>query len=136
MFSVGMYPGLVTGAIFPCGTTCCVHRTTEWYVCLSSSCDLCQTSVHTCMLLKPKTTISVKIVGTLNCLLTLPMLVYKISLVDSDEQHWEDEETARRMKKQRAMEVSQLFLSETVLEKEFEELLTLSCNSATGLTQL
>ena len=60
------------------------------------------------------------------------MLVYKISLVDCDEQHWEDEETARRMKKQRAMEVSQLFLSETVLEKEFEELLTLSCNSATG----
>ena len=82
-----------------------------------------------------KTTISVKIVGTLNCLLTLPMLVYKISLVVSDEQHWEDEETARRIKKQRAIEVSQLFLSETVLEKEFEELLTLSCNSVTGLTQ-
>ena len=34
------------------------------------------------------------------------------------------------------MEVSQLFLSETVLEKEFEELLTLSCNSVTGLRQL
>ena len=79
------------------------------------------------MLLKPKTTISVKIVGTLNCLGTLPMLLYKISLVDADEQHWEDEETARRIKKkQRSMEVSQLFWSETVLEKEFEELLTVT----------
>ena len=38
-------------------------------------------------------TVSVKIVGTLCCLLTLPMLVCKIWSLDCDKQHWEDEET-------------------------------------------
>ena len=40
--------------------------------------------------------VSVKIVGTLNCLLTLPMLVCNIWWVNRDEQHWEDKETGQK----------------------------------------
>ena len=59
-------------------------------------------------------TVSVEIVGTICCLLALPMLVCKIWWVNCDKQHWEDEETGQKPKKQRWVEVSQLFLSETV----------------------
>ena len=40
--------------------------------------------------------VSVKIVGTLNCLLTLPMLVCNMWWVNRDEQHWEDKETGQK----------------------------------------
>ena len=39
------------------------------------------------------------LVGTLNCLLTLPMLVKKIWWVNCDKQHWEDEGTGQKWKK-------------------------------------
>ena len=42
------------------------------------------------------TTVSVKIVGALCCLLALPMLVCKIWRVNRDKQHWEDEETGQK----------------------------------------
>ena len=65
-------------------------------------------------LLLHTTAASVKIVGTLNCLLTLPMLVKKIWWVNCDKQHWEDEGTGQKWKKKHySLEVSQLFLSET-----------------------
>ena len=38
----------------------------------------------------------VKIAGTLNCLLNLPVLVCNIWWVNCDEQHWEDEETGQK----------------------------------------
>ena len=43
-------------------------------------------------------TVSVKIVGTLCCLLALPMLVCKVWWVNCDKQHWEDEETGQKWK--------------------------------------
>ena len=49
------------------------------------------------------------------------MLVCKIWWVNCDKQYWEDEETGQKQKKHRWVEVSQLFLSDTVLEKEFNE---------------
>ena len=42
------------------------------------------------------TTVSVKIVGALCCLLALPMLVCKIWWVNCDNQHWEDQETGQK----------------------------------------
>ena len=41
-------------------------------------------------------TVSVKIVGTLCCLLALPMLVCKIWWVYCDNQHWKDEEMGQK----------------------------------------
>ena len=38
-------------------------------------------------------TVSLKNVGTLCCLLAIPMFVCKIWRVNCDKQHWEDEET-------------------------------------------
>ena len=59
-------------------------------------------------------TVSVKIVGILFCLLALPMLVCKIWWGNCDKQHWEDEETGKKVKKQCWEEVHQLLLSKTV----------------------
>ena len=42
------------------------------------------------------------------------MLVYKIWWVNCDKQHWEEEETGKKEKKQRLVEVSQQFWSETI----------------------
>ena len=53
------------------------------------------------------TTVSVKIVGTLCCLLALPLLVCKIWWVTCDKQHWKDEETGQKQKNR--VKVSQLF---------------------------
>ena len=47
-------------------------------------------------------------------LLALLMLVYKIWRVNCDKQDWKDEEMGQKLKKQRRVEVSQLFLPETV----------------------
>ena len=44
----------------------------------------------------------------------LPMLVYRIWRVNCDKQDWKDEEMGQKLKKQRRVEVSQLFLPETV----------------------
>ena len=52
---------------------------------------LCTLTVHNVQSL-----VSVKIVGTLNCLLTLPMLVCNIWWVNCDEQHGEDKETGQK----------------------------------------
>ena len=41
-------------------------------------------------------TVSVKIVGTLYCLLALPMLVCKIWWVNCDKQHWEGKEAGQK----------------------------------------
>ena len=46
-------------------------------------------------------------------LLALPMLVCKIWRVNCDKQHWKDEETGQKLKKQRWVDVSQLSLPET-----------------------
>ena len=43
-------------------------------------------------------TMSVEIVGTLCCLLALPVLVCKIWWVNSDKQHWADEEMGLKQK--------------------------------------
>ena len=45
------------------------------------------------------------------------MLVCKILWVKFDKQHWEGEETDKKEKNQRSVEVSQLFLSETVASR-------------------
>ena len=47
------------------------------------------------------------------CLLALPMLVYKIWRVNCDKQNWKDEKMDQKLKKQRWVEVFQLFLPET-----------------------
>ena len=46
--------------------------------------------------------------------LALPMLVYKIWRFNCDKQNWQDEEMGQKLKKQRWVEVFQLFLPETV----------------------
>ena len=46
-------------------------------------------------------------------LLALPMLVYKIWRVNCDKQNWKDEKMGQKLKKQRWVEVFQLFLPET-----------------------
>ena len=43
-------------------------------------------------------TVSVKIVGTLRCLLAKPDVVHTIWWVDCDKQHWEDEQTSQKLK--------------------------------------
>ena len=53
--------------------------------------------------------VSVKIFGTLYCLLALLMVVHKIWWVNCDKPYWEGEMTGQEEKKQRPMEVSQLF---------------------------
>ena len=47
-------------------------------------------------------------------LLALPMLVYKIWRVNCDKQNWKDEKMGQKLKKQRWVEVFQLFLAKTV----------------------
>ena len=59
---------------------------------LTESLLLMESLLHT-------TAASVKIVGTLNCLLTLPMLVKNIWWVNCDKQHWKDRETSQKWKK-------------------------------------
>ena len=44
----------------------------------------------------------------------LPMLVYRIWRINCDKQDWKDEEMGQKLKKQRRVEVSQLFQPETV----------------------
>ena len=46
-------------------------------------------------------------------LLALPMLVYKIWRVNCDKQNWKDEKMGQKLKKQRWVEVFQLFLPDT-----------------------
>ena len=53
--------------------------------------------------------VSVKIFGTLYCLLALLMVAHKIWWVNCDKPYWEGEKTGQEEKKQRSMEVSQLF---------------------------
>ena len=48
--------------------------------------------------LVPHTTVSVKIVGALYCLLAFPMFMYKIWSVNSKKQHWESRRRGRREK--------------------------------------